>query len=128
MVGLGVASFGHVNGVHVQNLDTWETYGGAIGRGEMPLSRAYRPTDEERMIRELVLQLKRGSIRPPYFRDKYRRRRPRAVSRAARLARGRRLPAGGRADLVALTREGLLRVDALLPRFFLPEHAGIRYT
>ena len=27
MVGLGVASFGHVNGVHMQNLDTWETYG-----------------------------------------------------------------------------------------------------
>ena len=26
MVGLGVASFGHMNGVHVQNLDTWETY------------------------------------------------------------------------------------------------------
>ena len=26
LVGLGVASFGHVNGVHVQNLDTWETY------------------------------------------------------------------------------------------------------
>ena len=26
MAGLGVASFGHVNGVHVQNKDTWETY------------------------------------------------------------------------------------------------------
>ncbi len=25
---------------------------------------------------------------------------------------------------VALTREGLLRVDGLLKRFFLPEHAG----
>jgi len=32
------------------------------------------------------------------------------------------------AELVALTREGLLRVDVLLPRFFLPEHQGIRYT
>jgi len=29
---------------------------------------------------------------------------------------------------VALTRDGLLRVDSLLPRFFLPEHTGIRYT
>ena len=26
MAGLGVASFGHVNGVHMQNQDTWETY------------------------------------------------------------------------------------------------------
>ena len=32
--GLGVASFGHVNGVHIQNLDTWETYSAAIARGE----------------------------------------------------------------------------------------------
>ena len=31
-------------------------------------------------------------------------------------------------DQVSLTRDGLLRVDLLLPRFFLPEHAGIRYT
>ena len=29
MVGLGVASFGHINGVHMQNLDTWETYSAA---------------------------------------------------------------------------------------------------
>ena len=28
--GLGVASFGHVNGVHMQNLDTWETYSAAV--------------------------------------------------------------------------------------------------
>jgi oxygen-independent coproporphyrinogen-3 oxidase len=29
---------------------------------------------------------------------------------------------------VSLSRQGLLRVDALLPRFFLPRHTGIRYT
>ena len=33
MAGLGVASFGHINGVHMQNLDTWETYSAAIARG-----------------------------------------------------------------------------------------------
>ena len=32
------------------------------------------------------------------------------------------------AERIALTREGLMRVDVLLPRFFLPEHTGIRYT
>jgi oxygen-independent coproporphyrinogen-3 oxidase len=31
-------------------------------------------------------------------------------------------------DRVTLTREGLLRVDSLLPRFFKPEHATLRYT
>ena len=32
------------------------------------------------------------------------------------------------AGQIALTRDGLLRVDSLLPRFFLPEHTDLRYT
>src|SRR5687768_9661321 len=39
LVGLGVASFGHVNGVHMQNLDTWETYSAAIAADRLPLGR-----------------------------------------------------------------------------------------
>ena len=31
-------------------------------------------------------------------------------------------------DEVRLSRRGLLQVDTLLPRFFEPEHRGIRYT
>ena len=31
-------------------------------------------------------------------------------------------------QMVSLTRQGLLRVDSLLPQFFLPEHTHIRYT
>jgi oxygen-independent coproporphyrinogen-3 oxidase len=128
LVGLGVASFGHVNGVHMQNFDTWEAYSAAVGQDLIPLSRAYRPTDEERMIRELVLQLKRGSIRPDYFRDKY------GIDVLERFREPIASLAGdgflhtANAETVALSREGLLRVDVLLPRFFLPEHAGIRYT
>jgi coproporphyrinogen III oxidase-like Fe-S oxidoreductase len=128
MAGLGVASFGHVNGVHLQNLDTWETYSAAIARGEIPLNRAYRPTPEERLIRELVLQLKFGSVRPAYFTTKY------GVNILQRFAaqfasldaEGDLKEAGD--DIVSLSRQGLLRVDALLPRFFLPQHSGIRYT
>jgi oxygen-independent coproporphyrinogen-3 oxidase len=128
LVGLGVASFGHVNGVHLQNLDSWEAYGAALGRSELPLARAYHPSHEERMIRELVLQLKRGSIQTGYFRDKY------GVDVLARFSDAlASLRAEGylkRADqeVVTLSREGLLRVDVLLPRYFLPEHTGIRYT
>src|SRR5437016_1691840 len=122
MVGLGVASFGHVNGVHMQNADTWESYSAAVGRGDLPLNRAYRPTHDERMIRELVLQLKLGSVRPSYFRNKY------GVDlldrfrdELASLSREGSLQEASN-ELVALTREGLLRVDVLLPRFFHPEH------
>jgi coproporphyrinogen III oxidase-like Fe-S oxidoreductase len=128
MVGLGVASFGHVNGVHIQNFDTWETYSAAVHRDEIPLARAYRPTDEERLIREFILQLKLGSLKPTYFREKYRvdvldRFREQLDSIRAEGYLREASP-----DAVSLTRDGLLRVDALLPRFFRPEHTGIRYT
>ena len=80
------------------------------------------------MIRELVLQLKRGSIRPAYFRDKY------GVDVRARFRdawdslAAEHLLAPSTDDRIALTREGLLRVDMLLRRFFLPQHVGVRYT
>ena len=128
LLGLGVASFGHINGVHVQNLDTWPKYQEAIDRGAIPLGRAYRPTLEERMIREFILQLKRGSNRPAYFKEKY------GVDVLSRFrdALGSLQHEGYLAeaapDRIALTRAGLMRVDVLLPRFFLAEHAGIRYT
>jgi len=128
LVGLGVSSFGHVNGVHMQNHDQWETYSEPVRRGEIPLQRAYRPTDEERMIRELVLQLKKGSIRPAYFHDKYgvdvlsRFREP-VASIAAEGFLAEATP-----ERVGFTRDGLLRADVLLRRFFLPQHSGIRYT
>ena len=128
LVGLGVASFGHVNGVHMQNLDTWDKYSAAIERDEIPLGRAYRPTVEERMIREFVLQLKRGTLAPDYFTRKY------GVNVLDRFGDGLgHLQSAGylaRADrdAISLTRDGLLRVDVLLPRFFLPQHTGIRYT
>ncbi|HUR19860.1 MAG TPA: coproporphyrinogen-III oxidase family protein [Vicinamibacterales bacterium] len=128
LVGLGVASFGHVNGVHMQNLDTWEKYAAAIGAGELPLGRAYRPTGEERLIREFVLQLKRGWIQAAYFRDAYN------VDVMSRFNDGiSSLEAEGLLALrtperIELTREGLLRVDTLLPRFFLPQHQNVRYT
>jgi oxygen-independent coproporphyrinogen-3 oxidase len=128
MVGLGVASFGHVNGVHVQNKDTWEGYSAALLRGELPLARAYRPTDDERMRRELVLQMKLGQLRPAYFADKYRVDILRTFADQFDALRRDGFVAEATADAVALTRAGLLRVDSLLPRFFRPEHTNIRYT
>lgn len=128
MAGLGVASFGHVNGVHLQNKDTWEAYSDAIVKGELPLGRAYRPTPEERMRRELVLQLKKGRLDPAYFAQKYH------VDIVSHFhdqwegLRGEGYLADATSAAIALTRDGLMRVDSLLPRFFLPQHTNIRYT
>jgi len=128
LAALGVASFGHINGVHLQNLDKWEDYAAAIESGRIPLGRAYRPSDEERMIREFVLQLKKGALAPSYFREKYH------VDPLVRFHDGlqaidkKGCLAGADDQRIALTRDGLMRVDVLLPHFFLPQHAGIRYT
>jgi oxygen-independent coproporphyrinogen-3 oxidase len=127
MVGLGVASFGHINGVHLQNLDSFAGYCEQITRGELPLGRGLRPTGEERLIREFVLQMKLGTLSVAYFDEKY------GVNVLERF----REPLGSLADddmltlapdRIVLTRQGLLHVDTLLPRFFLPEHQGLRYT
>ena len=125
MVGLGVASFGHVNGVHVQNFDTWETYSAAVRRDDSfePRVSANR---RERFIREFILQLKLGSIAPMYFREKYH------VNVLDRFrdqldslkAEGYLQTATDKA--VALTREGLLR-SMVCSRASSCRNAGIRY-
>jgi oxygen-independent coproporphyrinogen-3 oxidase len=128
MAGLGVASFGHVNGVHIQNKDTWETYSESVLRGDLPLGRAYRPTPEERMRREFILQMKLGRLRPAYFADKYSADVLATFSSQIAALRSEGYLAEATPERLALTREGLLRVDSLLPRFFLPQHTNIRYT
>ena len=127
MMGLGVASFGHINGVHMQNLDAFGPYCEEIAQGRLPLGRGLRPTDQERLIREFVLQMKLGHLRPAYFASKYavnvldRFREPLAELAAEGLL-------SASEEAITLSRQGLLRVDTLLPRFFLPQHQGLRYT
>src|SRR4029453_13754081 len=55
MLGTGVASFGHVGGVHVQNVDTWEKYVEMLQHGELPLGRALPVEPKQRLLREMML-------------------------------------------------------------------------
>ena len=57
LIATGVASFGHFQGVHYQNLDSWETYIAALDRDELPVNRALPVTDHQRLIREARLGL-----------------------------------------------------------------------
>lgn len=127
MYGTGVASFGHLQGVHVQNVDRWEDYVGRLEAGELPLGRALAVRPEERLIREMILQLKTGRLDSDYFRDKFGvELRERFADGFARLeAEGYLQPGDG---AIALTREGLMQIDRHLPVFFLPEHRTSRYT
>ena len=67
MLGLGVASFSHVAGVHYQNLTEIDEYMKVVQEGGMPLKRSLKTTEEERMIREFILKMKLGHVEAGYF-------------------------------------------------------------
>ncbi len=127
MLAAGVASFGHIGGVHYQNHHDFDPYVQAVQSGRSPVYRALTPTSEERFIREFILQLKLGRVSRPYFQDKFG-----ADPCTAFAAPVQRLQGWGfltvDGDQVRLNREGLLQVDRLLHEFFLPEHRGARYA
>jgi oxygen-independent coproporphyrinogen-3 oxidase len=132
LIATGIASFGHISGVHYQNKPDWDQYIGSLseeneGGPQLPLARALRPTSHQLLIREMILQLKRGYLEADYFQDKFQ------VDILANWKEqweeyGTRelLKIDGRR--IELTREGLLRADALLPAFFETQHQGVRYT
>ncbi len=127
LIGLGVASFSHIAGTHFQNITEFTQYLEAIQRGELPVSRAMTTTEEERMIREFILQMKLGRVSVQYFREKF------GVNVAERFSqqfddlRTRKL-IDSQGEWIVLTREALLKVDTLLHAFFLPQHRGPRYV
>jgi oxygen-independent coproporphyrinogen-3 oxidase len=127
LVGMGVSSFSHVGGVHYQNLTNWDEYLGAVENGDSPIHRAFVPNDAERLTREMVLQMKLGRVDAAYFKDKF------GVDvierfgeQFARLERRRLLDLDE--EGATLTREGLLRVDTLLPEFYEEKYQNARYT
>ena len=128
LLATGIASFGHINGVHYQNKPKWEDYtSDLLERSELPLGRAYRPTKHQSLVREVILNLKKGYLDAGYYREKF------GVDITSEFAAAfaehqtaGMLNVDG--DRVELTRDGLLNADGLLPAFFEPEHRGIRYT
>ncbi|MEX2260536.1 MAG: coproporphyrinogen-III oxidase family protein [Bryobacteraceae bacterium] len=127
MIGVGVASFSHIGGTHFQNQHDLAPYLAKLHGGTLPLYRALTPNQEERMIREFILQMKLGNVRKNYFQDKF------GVDVLQRFAdplsklRDRSLLALDSGGL-RLNRDGLLQVDRLLGEFFLPEHRNARYA
>jgi oxygen-independent coproporphyrinogen-3 oxidase len=127
MFGTGVASFGHANGVHMQNVDSWEQYVDMLDKGDLPLNRALPVKPRELLIREMILQLKTGRLDTDYFRTKF------GCTILEEFADGfGRLAEEGFLTLsdrsIGLTRTGLLQIDRLLPAFFEPRHRLTRYT
>ena len=127
MIGLGVSSFSHFGGVNFQNAHNFEEYVRIINEGRLPLYRAVSLTPKQRLIREMVLQLKTGKLDTGYFQKKF------AVDvwqefqpvyeelQAKQLVERHN-------GTIRLTRPGLLVVDHFLLDFFEPELRTVRYA
>jgi oxygen-independent coproporphyrinogen-3 oxidase len=127
ILSVGVASFGHLNGVHYQNHHDFAPYVERVQRGEFPIFRALTPTAQERYLREFMLQLKLGQVSRQKFQQKFG-----TDPVTAFAAPLQRLQDGGyltvQGDVISIHRDGLLQIDRLLHEFFLPEHEGPRYV
>ena len=128
LLATGIASFGHISGVHYQNLPEWKDYiSSLLDEGKLPLGRALRPTSEQLLIREVILLLKRGYLDAEYFRNKFN---VEILEHWADVWENHKqegmLEIDG--DNIKLTRKGFLHADALLPPFFEKELQGVRYT
>lgn len=127
LIGAGVASFGHMSGVHLQNRTDWEEYNRESEAGRLPLKRAFCTTAEERLTRETILQLKLGKLGNEYFLGKFG---VDIIQRFKPVLERLRDQGMLRFDerSIGLTSQGLLRVDQLLPAFYADKYQGARYT
>jgi len=127
MIGIGVSSFSHFGGVNFQNAHNFEEYVRILNEDRLPLLRAVSLTPKQRLIREMVLQLKTGALDTGYFQQKFgidvwNEFRPvyEGLEEKSLLARHN--------GTIALTRRGLLQVDHFLIDFFEPELRTVRYA
>jgi len=127
MIGIGVSSFSHFGGVNFQNAHNFEEYVRILNEDRLPLLRAVSLTPKQRLIREMVLQLKTGELDTGYFAKKFgvdvwSEFRPvyEGLEEKNLLQRQN--------NNVALTRQGLLQVDHFLVDFFEPELRTVRYA
>jgi oxygen-independent coproporphyrinogen-3 oxidase len=127
MIGIGVSSFSHFGGVNFQNAHNFEEYVRILNEDRLPLLRAVSLTPKQRLIREMVLQLKTGALDTGYFQQKFgvdvwKEFLPVYENLAADDLLEREK------GTIQLTRRGLLEVDGFLPAFFEPELRTVRYA
>ena len=127
MIGLGVSSFSHFGGVHFQNAHSFEEYISLVQKDQLPLFRALTLTPKQKLIREIILQLKTGSLDLRYFQNKFgvdvwEEFKPvfEQLKRDEFAERDQ--------GKIRLTRKGLLQVDHFLSEFFEPELRAVRYV
>jgi oxygen-independent coproporphyrinogen-3 oxidase len=127
MIGLGVSSFSHFGGVNFQNAHNFEEYLRILNEDRLPIYRAVSLTPSQRLIREMVLQLKTGKLDSGYFQQKFGIDVWNEFRPVYEDLLGKSLLERDNGT-IALTRRGLLEVDHFLPEFFEPELRNVRYA
>jgi oxygen-independent coproporphyrinogen III oxidase len=127
MIGLGVSSFSHFDGVHYQNIHNFEDYVRELEGGQLPLWRALALTPKQRLIREMILQLKTGALDVDYFDHKFGVDVWREFQPVYERLRAEKFLDRNNGT-INLTRRGLLQVDHLLSDFFESELKTVRYA
>jgi oxygen-independent coproporphyrinogen-3 oxidase len=127
MIGLGVSSFSHFDGVHFQNVHSFEEYVRILETDRLPLLRALSLTPKQNLIREMILQLKTGSLDSEYFQRKFGVDIWEEFKPVYQRLREQEL-LDRRNGTIELTRSGLLVVDHFLSEFFEPEFIPVRYA
>ena len=127
MIGIGVSSFSHFGGVNFQNAHNFEEYVRILNEDRLPLLRAVSLTPKQKLIREMVLQLKTGWLDTKYFQKKFgvdvwKEFEPvyADLENKSLLHRDN--------GTITLSRRGLLQVDHFLLDFFEPELRTVRYA
>ena len=127
MIGIGVSSFSHFGGVNFQNAHNFEEYVRILNEDRLPLLRAVSLTAKQRLIREMVLQLKTGALDTGYFSKKFGVDVWNEFRPVYERLEEKSLLERQNGDIV-LTRRGHLEVDSFLPDFFEPELRTVRYA
>jgi oxygen-independent coproporphyrinogen III oxidase len=127
MIGLGVSSFSHFGGVHFQNAHSFEEYVSALDNDELPLLRALPLTPKQNLIREMVLQLKTGTLDLHYFQQKFGIDIWQEFQPVYQQLQNEEMldKENGK---IQLSRRGILQVDHFLSEFFETELKPVRYA
>jgi len=127
MIGLGVSSFSHFGGVNFQNAHSFEEYVRILNDDNLPVLRAVSLTPKQRLIREMILQLKTGWLDAGYFLRKFGVEVWDEFRPVYERFKGEELLDRDNGT-IKLTRRGLLKVDEILWEFFEPELKTVRYA
>lgn len=123
LLAVGIASFGHLGGSLYQNEKDFDRYINTLQTGALPVHRSYELSQEEALVRELILQLKLGRVSIDAFAEKFDIQIDMIFQTQLETLRKQnsiRIEDG----FIEVDKEALLKIDAWLDMFYLPQHLG----